>query len=359
MMAGAKSDRQPGTVLILGNKEIHQLLTWSEAIRVCENLLRERAKGTAWFSPRQRHVLPNEVVLTILPGGAAGANIMGTRLYPQQSDAIAGSRHVHEMAAHAVNAVWDMTTAELLTITAGEWINNLRSTAQAAVGAKYLAKKDSSRLGILGSGMLALGSVMTLKELFPLKSAKIYSRNPERRRGFCDKVTPMAGFAVTPVASAREAVEDVDILVTATTSKQPVFEGQWLQKGTHVSSIGGYVQVGGRELDVDAMGKFDVLAVLNKEHVMKGGVATDRPNANFTVAVEQGVIGWDDVVEIADIIGERAVGRREAHEITLFDGRAMGAFDVALSYRAYQLAKEAGIGQHVDWGKRAVMDPGW
>ncbi|MEK7412460.1 MAG: ornithine cyclodeaminase family protein [Planctomycetota bacterium] len=344
-------------VLVLGNNEIRDLLTWAEVINVCEKLLWEEANGTAWFSPRQRLVTTNQGILTILPGGAAGVNIMGTRLYSQQPNAIAAKRFIHELSSNSVNVVWDMTSAELLVITAGEWINTLRTTAQAAVGAKYLARKDSRRLGILGSGMLALGSLMTLKEVFPLELAKVYSRTSDHRNSFCKKFSPLAGFPVTPVNSSRDAVEDVDILVTATTSTEPVFDGQWLQKGTHVSCIGGYTQAGGRELDAAAMAKFDVLAVLNKEHTMKGGVGTDRANANFTAAVDRGVIRWEDVAEIADIMAERTPGRRDADEITLFDSRAMGAFDIALSYRAYQLAKERDLGYLVDWGNRP--DPGW
>ena len=99
------------------------------------------------------------------------------------------------------------------------------------------------------------------------------------------------------------------------------------------------------------MERMSVLAVLNKEHTMKGGLGQDPPNRTFLHALEMGVITWDDVVEISDIMAGRARGRRSRQDITLFDNRAMGTSDVALAYRAYQVAKEEGIGTELDRGR--------
>lgn len=344
-------------VLFLSNEDVQKLLTWSEAVRVCEDVLWERSRGTAWFSPRERFVLPTGSVFLLLPGGATGSGFMGTRAYSQQPRANKTNKTSHVLNAHAVNIVLDMKSAEILALTAGEWINTLRTTAVAAAGAKYLARKDSRRVGVFGSGMLAFGSLMTLKEVFPLAEAKVFSRNPEHRNRFCSKLSDLVGFPVRPVDAPEEVLREVDLVVTATSSMEPVFDGRLLGPGIHVNSIGGYVQGGGRELDENAMSRFHALAILNKEHATKGGVWEDRPNRNFAVPVEKGLLTWDRVVEIAEIMAGRAKGRQSDSDITLYDSRGMGAFDLALAYRAYELAHERGFGKELDWGKRPT--PGW
>ena len=198
---------------------------------------------------------------------------------------------------------------------------------------------------------------MALKETHAIESAKVFSRNPARRKRFCAQMSEMTGFPVRPVDSPDQALREVDIVVSATSSMEPAFDGRLLEPGTHVCTVGGEVLAGGWELDEHAMGRMSVLAVLNKEHTMAGGLGDDPPNRTFTRAVESAVITWDDVVELSDIMLGRAGGRRSRQDITLFDNRAMGASDVALAHRAYQIAKEKGIGTELDWG--SGLEPAW
>lgn len=347
-------------VLFLSNDDIEQALSWSDVVQVCEDLLLERARGTAWFSPRQRYVLPTDSRMMILPGGLEGKNIMGTRIYSMHSRTSPDSKRYlieDELDAYAMNVVYDMQSAEMLTITAGERINTLRVAGELAVGAKYLANRDSKTVGVLGSGRLALGSLMTLKEIHEIESAKVFSRNPDRRMEFSTQMSEMTELPVRPVDSADEALREVDILVAATSSMEPAFDGRLLESGTHVCTVGGEVLAGGYELDEHAMERMSVLAVLNKQHAIEGGLGEDPPNKTFTRAVEKGVINWDDVVEISDIMAKRASGRRSRQDITLFDNRGMGTSDVALAHRAYEVAKENGIGTELEWGKG--LQPEW
>ncbi len=347
-------------VLFLSNEDVERALSWSDVVRVCEDLLLERARGTAWFSPRQRYVLPTDSRMMILPGGLEGKSVMGTRIYSMHSRTSPDSKKFLAegvLDAHALNVVYEMQSAEMLAITAGERINTLRVAGELAVGAKYLANQDSKTVGVFGSGRLALGSLMALKETHAIESAKVFSRNLERRRRFCTQVSEMAGFPVRPVASPDQALREVDIVVAATSSLEPAFDGRLLEPGTHVCTVGGEILAGGWELDEHAMERMSVLAVLNKEHTMEGGLGEDPPNRTFTRAVEKSVITWDDVVELSDIMAGRARGRRSRQDITLFDNRAMGTSDVALAYRAYQVAKERGIGTDLDWGRG--LEPDW
>lgn len=336
-------------VLFLSNDQIRDLLSWSETLKICEDILYERVGGTAWFSPRQRFVLQSNMILLFLPGGAAKMNFAGTRIYSQQPQHLMSDQTANALNAHSVNVVFDMTTAEILAVTAGEWINTLRTVGIAAVGSKYIAKKQSKKIGLFGSSRLAFGSLMSLNEIYDVELVKVYSRNKQHLDSFCSTMSQILEMPVIAMGSPNEVVKGSDIITTATSSIEPVFDGRLLEAGTHVNCIGGYVQGGGRELDENAMSRFDVLAVLNKEHTMKGGAQDEKPNYNFKIAVEKGVISWDDVVEVSDIISEKNMGRRSDDDITLFDSRGMGAFDVGLAYHAYLLAKERGVGQELNW----------
>ena len=285
---------------------------------------------------------------------------MGARIYsmhPQTSPDSPEHLPEHALNAHALNVVYDMQSAEMLAVTAGERINTLRVAGELAVGAKYLAKRDSKTIGVFGSGRLALGSLMALRETHEIGLAKVFSRSPERRRRFSTQVSEMAGFAVTPVDSPDEALREVDIVVTATSSMEAAFDGRRLEPGTHVCCVGGEIQAGGWELDEYAMARMSVLAVLNKHHAIGGGLGEDSPNRTFSRAVEKSVITWDDVVEISDVMSGRVDGRRSSQDITLLDNRATGTSDVALAYRAYQVAMKKGIGTELEWGRG--LEPDW
>ena len=347
-------------VRFLSNDDIEQALSWADAVQACEEVLLERAGDTAWFSPRHRYVLPTDSRLMLLPGGLGDNNIMGTRIYsmhPRTSPDATAHSPEHTLKAHALNVVYDMRSAEMLAITAGERINTLRVAGELAVGAKYLAKTDSKTVGILGSGRLALGSLTALKETVAINSAKVFSTNAERRNQFAAQALDMTGVPVKPATTPHEALEEVDIVITAASSMEPTFDGRRLEPGTHVCGVGGEIQAGGWELDDEAMKRISVLAVINKAHTMGGGMGEDTPNRTFSRAVDQAIITWNDVVELSDIMVGRAVGRREEQEITLFDNRATGACDVALAFRAYQVAEKMGLGTLLDWGKG--LEPDW
>ena len=110
-------------VLFLSNEDVERALSWSDVVRVCEDLLLERARGTAWFSPRQRYVLPTDSRMMILPGGLEGKSVMGTRIYSMHSRTSPDSKKFlaeDVLDAHALNVVYEMQSAEMLTITAGD-----------------------------------------------------------------------------------------------------------------------------------------------------------------------------------------------------------------------------------------------
>jgi ornithine cyclodeaminase len=153
---------------------------------------------------------------------------------------------------------------------------------------------------------------------------------------------------VKPVSSAREAVEGSDVVLTATNSNVPVFSGEWLQSGTHVTSIMGgnvgLVRAGvaatkRRELDDTTIKRSDVIVVNSKEQAM-----VDEQGDLFD-PVQAGLLRWEKVGELGQLLNGAIPGRTSRGQITLFKNNAgQGVADVAVASKVYSLACRAGIG---------------
>jgi len=127
---------------------------------------------------------------------------------------------------------------ELVALIEADKLSQLRTGAASGVATKFMARADSSRLGIFGTGLQARSQVQGVCAVRPIETVIAYSRNKEKCGEFCKEMSEAVGISVQPAAAPEEAAKDVDIIVTATTSKEPVFKGEWMSKGTHINAIG-------------------------------------------------------------------------------------------------------------------------
>jgi ornithine cyclodeaminase len=201
---------------------------------------------------------------------------------------------------------------------------------------------------MLGSQNQAKYHLLALREIRDLSKVKVFSPNPAHRKEFADEMGDLTGMEVVPVDSAREAVRDVDIVVAATSSNVPVLDGQWLEPGVHLTSIvvsniglkrGGFVPKMRQELDDESMRRAEVIGVNSRETLQ-----VDQPG-DFMERLENGIISWDKIVEVGEILNGTRPGRTDANQITLFKNTGgVGISDVAIGGRLYQLAREKGLG---------------
>jgi len=157
---------------------------------------------------------------------------------------------------------------------------------------------------------------------------------------------------VKPVESTREAVEGSDIVLAATNSNTEVLDGAWLEPGTHVVSIvasnvglqqGGFIREKRRELDDETIGRADRIVVCSREQ------SRQDQHGDIYDRVEKGLIRWDQIIELSEILSGKAPGRTAPQQITLFKNNAgQGVCDVALGALLYRRAKEQGVGIELD-----------
>jgi ornithine cyclodeaminase/alanine dehydrogenase-like protein (mu-crystallin family) len=216
------------------------------------------------------------------------------------------------------------------------------------VGTRYLARADAKVLGILGAGGEAKYHLLALSKLRKFRAAKVYCRTESTRREFCRTMEKLVSFEVMPAASAKEVVEGADVLLTATNSNVPVFSGEWIQPGSHLTSIMGgnvgLVRAGvaaatRRELDDTTIKRADVIVVNSREQAIQ-----DEQGDLFD-PVQAGFLTWQKVGELGELLNAKIPGRTAANQITLFKNNAgQGIADVAVASKIYSLARKNGIG---------------
>src|SRR5262249_52308968 len=163
-----------------------------------------------------------------------------------------------------------------------------------------------------------------------------YSPNEEHRRKFAVEASESCRAEVIPVPRPELAAEDKDIVITATTSREPVFNGHWIAEGTHINAIGSNF-LGKAEIDAATGSRCESIVVDSKDQArLEAG--------DFVQALEDGSIHWADVHELGQVIVGRYTGRAHPQDVTLFKSLGIGIEDVAMAARVYQKATAAGLG---------------
>ena len=146
---------------------------------------------------------------------------------------------------------------------------------------------------------------------------------------------------VEPVPRPEMAAEDKDIVITATTSREPVLNGHWIAEGTHINAAGSNF-LGKAELDAVAVRRCDSIVVDSKDQArLEAG--------DFVQPLEEGSIHWADIHELGQVIVGRYTGRAHAQDVTLFKSLGIGLEDLAVAARVYVKAQAAGLGKVLEW----------
>jgi ornithine cyclodeaminase/alanine dehydrogenase-like protein (mu-crystallin family) len=194
-------------------------------------------------------------------------------------------------------------------------------------------------VGIFGAGTQARTQLMAMCAVRPIAEARVYERVPEVAEKFCAEMAAALKITVRQVSDPREAVAGCDIVVTATTSKEPVFAGAWLEPGTHINGIGSH-SLDAAELDTEAVRRARVVVDLRSAALAEAG--------DLVTPIKAGEISADHIyAELGEIVAGKP-GRTDEREITLFKSVGLAIQDVSAAIRVYQLARAKGIGQEVN-----------
>jgi ornithine cyclodeaminase/alanine dehydrogenase-like protein (mu-crystallin family) len=238
-------------------------------------------------------------------------------------------------------SLFDGKTGALVCLMQADWLGQVRTGAASGVATQYMARPDATEVGLFGTGKQARTQLLAVCRVRRIRQVQVYSPNEEHRRQFASEMSERCQTEVVPAARPELAAADKDIVLTATTSREPVLLGHWLAQGTHVNAVGSNF-LGKAELDAAAVRRCSVVVVDSKDQArLEAG--------DFQQALEDGALHWSDVRELGQIIVGRFPARKHAQDVTLFKSLGIALEDVAVAARVYARAREAGLGQVVNW----------
>lgn len=239
----------------------------------------------------------------------------------------------------AIIELIDPKTGFPLAFMDGTWVTNMRTGASAGVATKYLARPDSETLGIIGAGRQACTQLMAMDEVMKIEKAKVYCRTCSTRTKFARNATATYGFEVEAVKSPKEAVKDVDVVVTTTPSRKPLIKVDWISPGTHINAMGADAP-SKQELDTN---------LLQKSKIVVDSWEQAKHSGEINVPVSQGILKRNDIhAKLGEIIIGKKVGR-EKDEITIFDSTGLAVQDTVTAWQIYRKVLEKGVGTKFDF----------
>lgn len=311
-------------MIYLSEEQIRPLLTMEQAIEQVEHAFAARAAGRAFDIPRQRTRMPG-AHLHILQGASLDLNLAGFKAYYVLP-------HNHTSLIQLINR----ETGSLEAILEAHWVGQMRTGAATAVAARHLAREDSGVVGMFGSGRQAVTQLEAICKVRDIREVKVYSRNPERLAKFCETMSPKVGVPVRPAASPQETVKGSDILITVTRGAGPVFDGRWLEPGQFIAAAG-VNAIDRRELDTETIQRADLVVVDSRE-------VARLESGDLLPAVEAGLLYWENIADMSDIVSRRREGRTLPSQIILFESHGMALQDIYCGAFILEAARARGIG---------------
>jgi ornithine cyclodeaminase/alanine dehydrogenase-like protein (mu-crystallin family) len=317
--------------LLLSRDELRPLLDLEKAIDLIEEAHRQQVNGR--IVPHAPYHIPvgANKGLRVVSGAALNSRRVGVRLGPNSG--LGGGDKMYAL-------LFDADTGELLSFM-GFPFGTLRTAAVVAIAAKHMAREDAKRLGLFGVGRNAFGILKGLLSVRPIKEIFVSSRDSQRRKKFCEEGEQLLGVTVRGVDSAEQAVRGMDVVLTATNSLTPIFPEEWVEPGTHVSSMGKPTELS-RGLHLRA--QRTVVGSQEQERNYNDKSAA-LPLVELTA---EGQLSWSRIPELGELVAGLAPGRESRDEINIFRESQGGYGDMVFAAWLYEEAKRKGLGKEME-----------
>ncbi len=318
---------------MLDGDVINQVLPMADCIPVMEAALAELARGEA--------EVPVRLVLDAGPGVGAVA-LMPAELRTSRAlgykvvTVFPGARDRGEPAHQAVVALLDPDTGRILAFLDGTSITAIRTAAVSAVATRHLAREDARILVVMGSGVQAERHLDSIPLVRDLSEIRVWARRPSEAERIAATHASQAPV-VRAITDPRKALAGADIVVTATTSVEPILERGWVPAGCHINAVGSCIPTA-REIDARTIADARIF-VDDRQAALK-------ESGDLLLAIADGAITAEDIAgEIGEVIVGRLPGRTSDKEITLFESLGLGVEDVAAAQFAYRqaVARQLGV----------------
>lgn len=334
--------------IFLANQDVEQLISMRDCIDSVEQAYRELGMGRAWNNPRIHTYgqAPDGAThfLKVFTGAvpALGYSILRVdSTLERNKDGPAASRKIGSRSMGWL-LLFSVQTAALEALIEDRALQRMRVGAMTGIAARHLARTDSRTAGIFGSGAQAGPQLEALTAVMKLDKIKVYSPTRANRESFARRMEETLDCRVAPVDAPREAVAGCDIVVVATNSNIPVFDGRWLEPGTFVSSIVNSDRVlRRRDLDDESFRRAATIVVSTRDQIRN-----DEPSW-LTEGIESGAVSWDRIWEIGELVCGKSPRRKNDSEIAILKNNGLSVQFAGVGAALMQRAKERGLGREL------------
>ena len=320
--------------LYLSGRDLKGLATPAEFVDAVREGYAFRGAGAPATSPSR--IGTDDSVITSYTAAFPEWNVMGGYMYSVGND------------VWYTTPLFDIDTGELKAILDGAVWNPGKTGAVAGVGTEFLAAEDASSVGVVGSAQIARSSLEAVMAVREIETVGVFSPTESSRVEFAESVRQELGVDAEPVSSSAEAVSDVDIVIVATDSPEPVIDGEHVSPGTHINAMGAAHPK--REIDVETFRKVDKYVPDIKSRVFGHSVQERRRSARgFLEALDANAVSENTVYgELGQLAAGRLPGRTDDEEITLLDSVGTAIETVSAAHMLYERAVEQGVGTPID-----------
>jgi alanine dehydrogenase len=314
--------------LYLTEDDVAQLLDMPTAIDAVASAFRTWGRNQADNQPRRR-VSAGGVMLHTMSAADGELGLAGCKVYTT-------TRQGARFQFHLFSG-----TGELLAIISADRLGQIRTGAASGVATGLMARADAAVVGCFGTGWQARTQLEAICAVRQIQRILVYSRDAERRTRFAAEMTQVCGVPVEPAETPEETAAEKDIVITATSSKTPLFDGNVLAEGTHLCVIGS---------NFLSKSEVDTTTIRRADRIVCDSLAACQLEAgDFVPALQNGSFDWSQATELAEIVAGRSPGRSTTQEITLFKSVGLALEDLAVAAVVYRNAVQQGAGQPLPW----------
>ncbi|SDG24050.1 L-alanine dehydrogenase [Methanolobus vulcani] len=319
-------------VLWLDQSDVRSVIDMPLTLSAVENGFREHGLKKVQMPPKSYlYFEKHNGDLRTMPSFMEEKDIAGVKIVNVHPD----NREKGLPTVMAVIVLNSTETGAPLAIMDGTHVTDMRTGAAGGVAAKYLARKDSHVVGMVGTGGQARTQLLALSEVMDVEEVKITCRNIAHCESFEKDMKKVVNCDFT----RKESIKDVcncDVLVTTTPVREPVVKAEWIHEGTHINAIG-----------ADAMGKQELeSSIMKKARIIVDDIVQASHSGEVNVPLSQGIISESDIhAELGEVVAGVKKGRLSDEDITIFDSTGLAVQDLVTANIAYTKAVELGIGK--------------
>jgi ornithine cyclodeaminase/alanine dehydrogenase-like protein (mu-crystallin family) len=329
----SSKDTAPGGLLIVSGADVRRALPMSECIEAVARAMRALSTGGADVPLRTVMQLPGgRNFFGVMPGYIEDPRGVGAKIITIFPDNAKRGLPSHL----GLVVLFDTEIGFPLAVMDAAEITAIRTAAASAVATRTLARKDASRLAILGTGEQAVTHLEAISKVRTLRSVRVWGRSIEKAESFAEAQSPRLSARVEVSRTAEDAVKGADIVCTVTASREPVLQGAWLAQGAHVNLVGAS-RLNAREADDDV--------VCGSRFFVDSRTSARSEAGELKHAMDAGLVKEGHVLgEIGEVLSGTVVGRTGDHDITVYKSLGVAAQDLAAAHVIYERAIRDGIG---------------